>query len=171
MANRKLLSVVGFCALGPLVPLAGCEGGLLDPALHVDGLTFFGDSRVVFVRPDDVLDSFIEVTVSVRNSSTRPIQRTLLGGCIIERVAAFRAVDGDLTLAWDSDRAGSFGCTDDLVLVDLLSGERLDPPTWRVGVSRSAIRDSLPAGRYAMAVWIRPGEELERLGVGEVDLP
>ena len=165
MNSRKVATVA-------LLVLAACDGDALDPTVSEAGLTFFGEVDLVLARTSGPPEPQIVSTLSVRNDGFRPVHETLLGGCFVERMQAFRVVGPHRRLAWDSNRRQApFGCTADLALVSLAPGERANPRNWGFSAKLSEIRDSLPAGRYAFAVWIRPAEELERIGVGELDLP
>lgn len=164
MRGSKVLTVIGVAVL------AGCQG-LLDPTIEVDGLRFQGAATTVLARPPGAPDSYVMGSVSVRNVSLRRIQRTFDGGCFIRRLQAFREVGGERRLAWDSDRAERRGCTDDLAIVDLAPGEATSPANWCFAVRFSEIRgDSLPAGRYEIALWIGASREDVRIGAGEVAL-
>ncbi len=149
--------------------LAGCQG-LLDPTIEVNGLRFRGSATTVLARVSGGTDSYVEGSVSVQNVSLRRIERTFDGGCFIRRLQAFREVEGERRLVWDSDRAEPRGCTDDLAIVNLAPGEATSPESWRFAVRFSAIRDSLPAGRYEIALWIGASREDVRVGAGEVVL-
>ncbi len=163
MKGSKVLTIIG------LAVLAACQG-LLDPTIEVNGLRFEGSATTVLDRVPGALESFVEGSVSVRNVSLRRIQRTFDGGCFIRRLQAFREVEGERRLAWDSDRAEPRGCTDDLAIVNLAPGEATSPENWRFAVRFSEIRDSLPAGRYEIALWIGASREDVRIGAGEVVL-
>lgn len=152
-----------------LASLAGCQG-LLDPTIQVDGLRFQGSATTVLAQPPGAPDSYVMGSVSVLNVSLRRIERTFDGGCFIRRLQAFREVEGERRLVWDSDRAEPRGCTDDLAIVNLAPGEATSPESWRFAVRFSAIRDSLPAGRYEIALWIGASREDVRVGAGEVVL-
>ncbi len=153
-----------------LASLAGCQG-LLDPTIQVDGLRFQGSATTVLAQPPGAPDSYVMGSVSVRNVSLRRIERTFDGGCFIRRLQAFREVGGERRLAWDSDRAEPRSCTGDLATVSLAPGEAASPQNWRYAVRFSEIRgDSLPAGRYEIALWIGASREDVRVGAGEVAL-
>lgn len=148
--------------------LAACGGGPLDPTVTEDGLTFFGDAAVVLEDEPRVV-----ATLEVRNDAIRRIERTFDGGCFVERLQVFDPRGGEPRLVWDSaDREEPHACTDDLALIDLAPGETAAPPTWGFGVTLAELSEAgVGPGTYAIAIWFRPDEDLQRLGVGEVQVP
>jgi hypothetical protein len=146
----------------------GC-GHILGPSAVVDGLRFMATASVEPAEPPFLSDTAIFASVTVRNVSVRPIERTYDGGCFIRRFQAFRDVDGERRLAWDSDRSVNWACTDDLAIVSLAPGEQASPHNWRVGVQRSVLRDSLPAGRYEIVIRIQANDETIRAGFVTLD--
>lgn len=152
-------------ALPALVMVLVACGSSLGPAVEEDGLRFMG-SVVQVPSPDEVL---LDFTVTVRNGALRRIQRTLLGGCFIDRIRLFRESPGEPTLVWDTaDRLDLRACTDDLVALDLAPGEIAGPPTWRAIRSPSDQGVVIVPGFYSAEITLRFEDELERLLVDDI---
>lgn len=161
MSRTVFLACIGFGA-------AAC-GHVLGPVTVVEGLRFTASTVVEPAEPAYLSDTAIFASVKVRNVSGHRIEREYDGGCFIRRFQAFLEADGGRRLAWDSDRDPEWACTDDLAILSLAPGQEASPPTWRVSVRRSRLRDSLPAGRYEIVIRIQANDESIRAGVVTID--
>ncbi len=153
------------CVVPVVFTLFTACGSALGPDVEVDGLRFTG-SVMPIPSPEEVV---LEVSVSIRNESLRPIRRTFAGGCFVERVRLFREQRGERALVWDTaERLDLRACTSDLVEVSLAPGEVARPEPWRgVGRPGESGRAVLP-GIYTAELFLQLGDDLRRVTVEDI---
>lgn len=148
--------------------VAGC-GGAEDPVRPDPTLPSRVVNGVGFSAQTLFLESFpvqLAPSITLHNESDEPAEVVFPDGCVVLlRVYRTPARTGEP--AWDQAR--TTGCTAALVEVELAPGESRDLQG-AIVPAQTILGDSLPNGRYYLAVLVRPGGGEYVLAAGEGDL-